>query len=224
MILVVSFGIPLNFTSRAMLHLPHLDPTQPVALESEWGRSDQLTGVQHPFQHCDTILFSPLRHFGGRVTSLRGHILALCRRCSVPAWHSGWFQGYFQNFSSETLSPRSDEGLLEFRRVVFCHSAWMFGSWNRKEICFQLNSHMTKDLCHEAFLGADASLALSTVALLAELVWFRALAALAWCRGMAARFSPALLAEWLSGNLNRSEAWPDVFHMGISCASLNPFF
>ena len=110
---------------------------------------------------------------------------------------SGWFQGYFQNFSCETLTPRPDEGLLEFRRVLFCHLAWTFGSCSRKEICFQLNSHMTKDLCHEAFPGADASLAARTVALLAGLMWFRAVAALAWCRGMAARFSLALLAEWL---------------------------
>lgn len=56
-LVVVSFGILLNFTSRAMPHLPHLDPAQPVALESEWGRSDQLAGVQYPFQHCDTIYF-----------------------------------------------------------------------------------------------------------------------------------------------------------------------
>lgn len=34
-LVVVSFGIPLNFTSRAMPHLPPLDPMQPVAPESE---------------------------------------------------------------------------------------------------------------------------------------------------------------------------------------------
>lgn len=116
---------------------------------------------------------------------------------------SVWFQGYFQNFSCETLTPRPNESLLEFQRVVFCHSAWMFGSCSRKEICFQLNSHMTKDLCHEAFPGADASLAVSTVALLAGLVWFRAVAALAWCRGWLPA-SPLRCLQSGLGNPNRS--------------------
>ena len=109
---------------------------------------------------------------------------------------SGWFQGYSQHLGFETLPPRSDEARESLGD--WCHiSAWMFRSCSGKEICFQPNSHMTKALCHEAFPGAEASLAVGAVALLAGLVWLRAAAAPARCRGMAARFSPVLLAEWL---------------------------
>lgn len=196
-LVVVSFGIPLNFTSRALPHLPHLDPMQPVAPESEWGQSDWLRAVQHPFQQCDTILFPLWRHFGGRVTSLKGHVLALCSLCSVPAWYK-WLVPRlltaFQLWDPDAQVCWRPLGVSEPGVFSLGVDVWglqqeggLFSAWQPRD----------KGPVPWGSPGRWCQPGRECVALLAGLVWLRAVAAPARGRGMAARFSPVLLAEWL---------------------------
>ena len=61
------------------------------------------------------------------------------------------------------------------------------------------------------------------VALMAGPVRFRAGSGPARCRGMAACLSLRCLHNGFGG-LNRSQAWPNVFLMGIGCVSWSLFF